>query len=587
MTLPRRIVLVALAAFVCSACGEGSESFDFARAPTASNPSSSLQVGVAAVRLTPCGANPEWDGPVTASGVWGETFTDTNGNGRWDTGEPFEDDPVNTALDSGSKDKYDGIFLAGFDNDRIATGCHDDLWARVLVLKTASHKVALVTVDFVGELMHGTYYGFARARDMVDSSTALDTIIFSSTHDHEAPDTLGLWGTSQFVDGKFPRYLQFVDRQVARAINTAAAPTALRPASVVAARTTPITSPELQGLQVRTHCRPPFFFDEELRALQFIGSDGRTIATLINWNTHPESLEGDNTEVSSDFIGYIRDRVESALGGTAVYLTGDLGAVEIVGDSCVGGADPHAADGSNEFDTRADLGFARTQKLGQLVGDATVAALRQGEPLALSDVDVTSKQYFVRGSNPAFKLANSLGVLDLDMVAFDPANCPVGSSLCAPVEQDLLTFHDAAGQPLVQLLTAPGELFPELYYGVAQHHRTDCPAADTGQPFEPSIRDAMSARYRLLIGLSPDEFGYIVPGYDFRAPPNVFSETPDACDGQPIDGNPHRLVPTHYHETNSLGIDIAATTTCYALELLGHTSEVSSNAACQRSLPLP
>ena len=50
-----------------------------------------LRVGVAAIPITPFGANPEWDGPVTESGVWGERFRDTNHNGRWDAGEPFTD----------------------------------------------------------------------------------------------------------------------------------------------------------------------------------------------------------------------------------------------------------------------------------------------------------------------------------------------------------------------------------------------------------------------------------------------------------------------------------------------------------------
>src|SRR5687768_3216502 len=38
-------------------------------------------------------------GQVTVSGIWGEPFTDENGNGHHDTGEPFVDDPVNTRLD--------------------------------------------------------------------------------------------------------------------------------------------------------------------------------------------------------------------------------------------------------------------------------------------------------------------------------------------------------------------------------------------------------------------------------------------------------------------------------------------------------
>lgn len=556
--------------------------------PTDAAEGSALRVGVAAVRLTPCGQNPDWDGPITPSGVWGESFTDTNGNGRWDSGEPFVNDPENTALDAGSGRKYDGIFLAGFGNNRIATGCHDDLWARVIVLQSATRKVAFVSVDFVGELLHGSYYGFAHARDMVDPKLGLDAILFSSTHDHEAPDTLGLWGVTEFSDGKFPRYLHFVDRQVARAINMAAAADALHPARVIAARTTPALTPDLRGLQVRTGCRPPFFFDDELRALQFVGDDGKTIATLINWNTHPESLEDQNTMVSADFVGYIRERVEADVGGTAVYFTGDLGAVEIVGDTCVGGADPHSADGSNEFDRRDDLGYARTQRLGELVGEAVSSALRGGEALDAAELTVTRRDYHIAGSNALFLFANSIGLLDLDTPSFDPAQCPPGTGICPPVEQYLLTLTDRAGAPLVQIVTAPGELFPELYYGVEQHHRTDCPAANTGQPYEPSIRNAMTAPYRLLIGLSPDEFGYIVPGYDFYPAPSLVEEAADVCHGQQFDPNfPRRTVPTHYHESLSVGMNIAATTTCYALQLLGQDAEAATNGACKRALGLP
>src|ERR1700741_228742 len=71
-----------------------------------------LRVGVAALPITPFGPNPEWDGTITQSGAGGEKFTDTNQNGRWDPGEPFEDDPGNDALDPSSKGKYDGIYLA-------------------------------------------------------------------------------------------------------------------------------------------------------------------------------------------------------------------------------------------------------------------------------------------------------------------------------------------------------------------------------------------------------------------------------------------------------------------------------------------
>src|SRR6266851_4587779 len=101
-----------------------------------------FRVGAAAVEITPFGQNADWDGGISSSGVWGERFTDKNGNGRWDLGEPFEDDSANTSLDRSADQKYDGIYLAGFGNDRLATGKHDDLWARALILEYGGTRIA-------------------------------------------------------------------------------------------------------------------------------------------------------------------------------------------------------------------------------------------------------------------------------------------------------------------------------------------------------------------------------------------------------------------------------------------------------------
>jgi len=202
---------------------------------------------------------------------------------------------------------------------------------------------------------------------------------------------------------------------------------------------------------------------------------------------------------------------------------------------------------------------------------------------------VDEVRYFASGSNELFSFAMTAGILDLDPVAFDPTNCGPGTlGLCAPVAQYLVEFQDSAAAPLLQMATSPGELFPEIFYGVAEHARTDCPAASTGLPFEPSIRNAMTAPHRWLIGLAPDHFGYIVPGYDFRAPPSLGSEQPDACAGQEyFPGVPRRRVPSHYHESLAVGADMAATTSCYSVQLLGRQDVVAANDACRRVLGLP
>ena len=163
-----------------------------------------LKVGVAAVPITPFGPNPEWDGTITQSGVWGEKFTDTNHNGRWDPGEPFEDDPVNDALDPSSKGKYDGIYLAGFGNNRPATGKHDDLWARAVVLEYGDTRIAIVAIDLIGYYSNANYYGIGEIKKLVDPKLGVSEILIASTHNHEAPDTIGAWGPNPLSDGKYP-----------------------------------------------------------------------------------------------------------------------------------------------------------------------------------------------------------------------------------------------------------------------------------------------------------------------------------------------------------------------------------------------
>ncbi|MDZ7379529.1 MAG: hypothetical protein ONB06_09315, partial [candidate division KSB1 bacterium] len=86
----------------------------------------------------------------------------------------------------------------------------------------------------------------------------------------------------------------------------------------------------------------------------------------------------------------------------------------------------------------------------------------------------------------------------------------------------------------------------------------------------------------------PDEFGYIVPGYDFYPAPTVDEEATDPCQGRLYDpAFPGRRVPSHYHESLSVGLEIAAGVNCKILELLGFENEMRANAACRRTFGLP
>src|SRR5262249_23331530 len=376
-------------------------------APAMVGRNSQLRVGVAAVSITPFGLNPDWDGTITESGVWGEIFQDLNHNGRWDPGEPFEDDPGNSSLDSSSQGKYDGVYLAGFGHNRPATGKHDDLWARALVLENGPTRIAIVSLDLIGYYPRATYYGLGGIRKLVDAKLRITEILITSTHNHEAPDTIGAWGNSLLSDGKYPKYLRFVDHAVARAITIAAGSTA--PTRVKLGRTDPGQSPSIAGLQTRTHGRPPDFFDDELRVMQFVGSEGslrdRVIATLINWNTHPESMESQNTLITSDFPDALRKYVEQKYGGTAVYVSGDLGAVEIIGDSNIKKTDRTRFDGKDfpakPGTTRPPYTFARTEAIGREVAVAVAEAIEHGQ-WSSSELSIKKAQLSAPMDNAAY-----------------------------------------------------------------------------------------------------------------------------------------------------------------------------------------
>ena len=527
-------------------------------APGASPAKDDLRAGAAALSITPFASNPDWDGTVTATGVWGEKFTDSNKNGRWDVGEPFEDDAANTAIDPSSANKYDGIYLAGFGNNRLATGKHDDLWVRALVLESGNSRIALVTLDIIGYYSRADYYGLSEIQKLLDRKLHLDEILISCTHSHEGPDSIGAWGINRLSDGKYPKYLRFLDRQIAAAITSAAK--SLVPVRLKAGRTDSQQSPSIAGMQTRTGRRPPRFFDDELRVLQFIGQRGeskdRTVATIVNWNTHPESMEDQNTLLTSDFPHALRQNIESRFGGTALYFSGDLGAAEIIGDTSgeqnqrihFDGKDyPLAGRSKHEAFT-----FDRTEAIGRDIAKASTDALEKAEWISVPALEIKKAELRAPMDNKGYALLVRNGIFDM---------------MTMPQEGDVpalrtwvyfITLGD------VQIVTTPGELFPEVFYGVEKHRRTDCPQADTGRAPELSVRDRMKAKYGLIFGLCPDEFGYLVPGYDFM-PPVIDLSIPELREAE--DPCKSAGVPAHYHETNSASSSLAPSWACLAAAL--------------------
>ncbi len=171
--------------------------------------------------------------------------------------------------------------------------------------------------------------------DIVDIRKALpgyldiDYTIICSTHNHEGPDLVGIWGESIFKSGVDPEYMEFVKKQTVTAI--ARAVENMRQAKLKFAQNLK------DGANFVMDTRKPQEMDHGIRVIQAIDVEtDTTLGSLISWGNHPETLWSRNLLISSDFPHYIREAVENGIqkenqglakgiGGTAVYISSSVG----------------------------------------------------------------------------------------------------------------------------------------------------------------------------------------------------------------------------------------------------------------------
>src|SRR5262249_24815098 len=179
------------------------------------------------------------------------------------------------------------VFIAGFGHNRKATKVHDPIMARAVVLSDGKQKIALVAVDVVGLFN-------AVAESVRKQLDGFAYVGVSSTHNHEGPDTLGLWGKSPFASGVDKAYLKDVEAAIVRIIGEA--DKGRKPAT---AKIGTLNAPELLE-----DAREPYVKHDEMVAIRFEAPDGKLVGVLVQWNCHPETMASKNTELTADYVGY-------------------------------------------------------------------------------------------------------------------------------------------------------------------------------------------------------------------------------------------------------------------------------------------
>jgi hypothetical protein len=198
---------------------------------------------------------------------------------------------------------------------RPATGVHDPIKVRALVLEGGGVRMLWIAVDLVG--MDPTLLADLRARlDQLGLRYA--AVIAVASHTHSGP---GAFARSELfgllaLDRESPRVRGRIFSAMEDAVRQAER--RKRAATVGTGRG------EITGI-TESRVRGPL--DPELGVLKVMGADNRPVAVVWNYAIHGTALGRDNFKLSGDVMGDAGARIEEQLGAPALFVNGAVGDV--------------------------------------------------------------------------------------------------------------------------------------------------------------------------------------------------------------------------------------------------------------------
>jgi hypothetical protein len=410
------------------------------------------------------------------------------------------------------------VYLAGYGMNRKATGAHDPIMARCIVLESGGERIALASVDLIGLQYPAVQAIRAKLSDF-------RYVMVASTHNHEGPDVIGIWGRGPFHRGVDDAYVDLVIERVAAAIQEATQ----KLAPVDAAYGT------AEDESLVNDSRQPIVKDGVLRVLR-LRQPGTPMpaALIVQWNSHPEALGRKNTLLTADFphatVAALRKRYNCPV----LYLSGAVGGL-------LAPSRGNVKDAAGNELHEGDYEYARVY--GEMVAELAARAVDAAEPVALAPFVVSSKPIAVPVENSLYRVARAMGVLKRpatvwtgDFQQFGDPMTLEKRALPSAVESEVAYLR--LGE--VHVACIPGEIYPELVYG--KYQEPVDPGADfPDAPLEPTVAGLMPGKKWLLVGLANDEVGYIIPKRQWdKVPPYAYGKE----SGQ-------------YGEINSCGAEVA------------------------------
>lgn len=343
----------------------------------------------------------------------------------------------------------------GIGTPKQTTEKKGDLYARAVVFEKGDTRIAIVSVDNLG---WSAALG-DRSRALIKGIPA-ENILIGATHTHSAPDAYG------FPDenGKHHADLKYLDwcvRQIAAAVNEAAKN--LQPVSLK------IAVEEARG-KIAYNYYAPQLYDPRCGVIQATASSGKykgkVVATLVNYAVHPEVLGSGRGMLSPDLCGPLYDRIESKVGGIALFMNGAQGGMVT--------ADVRRDDGG-EANT-----WEECVRIGNLLADEALRIIEDAEPQK-------DPALFCASRTIAFPIES-------DMMRYILEHSPLKmTSVSGDSIKTKINYLEIGS---AKVLTIPGEALPNIGYYLKRK-------LNTGHAF--------------LFGLTNDAFGYILTKVDFNS----------------------------------------------------------------------
>ena len=347
----------------------------------------------------------------------------------------------------------DGTLLGGYDMNRGAKGVHDNLYAKTVVFSYGENAVALIIVDSIG-LQYDTIQEIRAAAAKATTAISIppEQVIVASTHTHGSPDTLGVYGPDQQTTGRDEAYMKQLINTCAGIVAKAA--DNLLPATLAYA--------ECQGPDWAVNDSEPGELDRTVSILQCLDASGASLATLTGFACHPTVLDGDNAQITSDWVGAFYEHMEAAMPGEHLFIQGGVG----------GWVQPETPERS----------FKLAATYGNDLGAKVLAALESTTPLTGSEVRFANTVFDMPNENPGFKQLSEMGVLPRG----------IGDT----VETEVAWF--AVGE--AQFATHPGETAPAFTF---------------------ATKEMMDSGPKFVLGIGLDHLGYIVKPEYFDRPDEI------------------------------------------------------------------